>query len=82
MLSLIRKQNVSLSRIESRPSKTKGNYDFFIDFNASSAAEIERIKKALDGSPVINKINVISGDKSDEPGMICDISCYIPFNLF
>lgn len=67
VLSLIRKQNVSLSRIESRPSKTKGNYDFFIDFNASSAAEIERIKKALDGSPVINKINVISGDKSDEP---------------
>ena len=32
ILAHLRKLDISLSRIESRPSKTKGNYDFAIDF--------------------------------------------------
>ncbi|KAI9355393.1 Biopterin-dependent aromatic amino acid hydroxylase-domain-containing protein [Zopfochytrium polystomum] len=62
VLALIREQNVSLTRIESRPSRTKGNYDIYIDFNARSAAEVECVKSSLMKSPVINAINVTTGD--------------------
>nr|KAJ3412213.1 hypothetical protein HK105_002412 [Polyrhizophydium stewartii] len=47
ILSLMRRMNISLTRIESRPSKTKGDYDFFIDFLARDDEHITSAVKAI-----------------------------------
>lgn len=40
-LSAFKSLNISLTRIESRPSKTRDwDYDFFLDFHASSDDEV------------------------------------------
>ncbi|KAI8896316.1 Biopterin-dependent aromatic amino acid hydroxylase-domain-containing protein [Globomyces pollinis-pini] len=47
ILAMLRSFNISLTRIESRPSKSKGNYDFYVDFVATPSlltTVIERIK--------------------------------------
>nr|CAG8506256.1 8433_t:CDS:10 [Entrophospora candida] len=47
-LSAIKKQNISLTRIESRPSKTpEWDYDFFVDFNVENATQLSNIVSAL-----------------------------------
>lgn len=54
ILLQLRKLNISLSRIESRPSKSKGFYDFYVDFTADNKPhldlailEIERLAKEV-----------------------------------
>ncbi|ORZ38163.1 Biopterin-dependent aromatic amino acid hydroxylase-domain-containing protein [Catenaria anguillulae PL171] len=43
---------ISLTRIESRPSKTKDfDYDFFVDFDAKSKSQIDVVVAHLSGSP-------------------------------
>ncbi|EGG19879.1 phenylalanine 4-monooxygenase [Cavenderia fasciculata] len=50
-LSIIKKHNVNISRIESRPSKTeKSDYDFFLDLDSkeeTSTTEVDTILKEL-----------------------------------
>ncbi|CAJ0768926.1 3689_t:CDS:2, partial [Entrophospora sp. SA101] len=47
-LLAIKKQNISLTRIESRPSKTpEWDYDFFVDFNVENATQLSNIVSAL-----------------------------------
>ncbi|KAI8609946.1 Biopterin-dependent aromatic amino acid hydroxylase-domain-containing protein [Chytriomyces sp. MP71] len=58
----IRKLNISLTRIESRPSKLTGAYDFFIDFNAQSR---DQVKKVVVGfKSFVHDVNVITGDQT------------------
>ena len=62
ILSLLRKLNISLSRIESRPSKTKGDYDFFVDF----VAKPDLVKVAL--KEIVSKckeVKVVSAGDND-----------------
>ncbi len=45
-LAIIRKHNINMTRIESRPSKnTKSDYEFFLDFETSkdNQEEVERM---------------------------------------
>ncbi|KAJ3196046.1 hypothetical protein HK101_010286 [Irineochytrium annulatum] len=63
LLGLIRLLNISLTRIESRPSKTKGYYDFFIDFNAK---DMDHINAAVDRVRMfVSECTVVSGDHSE-----------------
>ncbi|KAI8840547.1 aromatic amino acid hydroxylase [Chytridium lagenaria] len=67
LLSLIRILNISLTRIESRPSKTKGFYDFFIDFDAADpgmiSEAVERVRM------VASEVRVVSGDSGEMYGV-------------
>ncbi|KAJ3218962.1 hypothetical protein HDU67_003326 [Dinochytrium kinnereticum] len=64
LLSLIRILNISLTRIESRPSKTKGFYDFFIDFDAENAKQIQ---EAVDRVRMVaGEVRVVTGDSDNE----------------
>ncbi|KAI9279338.1 Biopterin-dependent aromatic amino acid hydroxylase-domain-containing protein [Sporodiniella umbellata] len=43
-LTAIKKMEISLTRIESRPSRTnEWDYDFFVDFNAKSSAQVNQV---------------------------------------
>ncbi|KAI9197322.1 Biopterin-dependent aromatic amino acid hydroxylase-domain-containing protein [Polychytrium aggregatum] len=55
--------NISLTRIESRPSKTKGFYDFFIDFDAQSEKEVELALSNL--RDLVKEIKVVSTGSSN-----------------
>ncbi|KAF9438744.1 hypothetical protein BGZ76_005263 [Entomortierella beljakovae] len=47
-LGVIKAMNISLTRIESRPSiNSENDYDFFVDFNAVSAEQVAEVSKAL-----------------------------------
>jgi prephenate dehydratase len=43
ILVQLRKLNINLSRIESRPSKTKGDYDFYVDFLTEDQPHLEKV---------------------------------------
>ncbi|KAJ3189923.1 hypothetical protein HDU85_000209 [Gaertneriomyces sp. JEL0708] len=51
-LSLLRNLRISLSRIESRPSRTKGFYDIYVDFNARDEEHVQHICSELRGGVV------------------------------
>jgi phenylalanine-4-hydroxylase len=62
VLSMLSKLNISLTRIESRPSRTKGDYDFFVDFVANP----ESVAKAFDHVKLkTNDIRWINSGDSD-----------------
>ncbi|KAI8373156.1 Biopterin-dependent aromatic amino acid hydroxylase-domain-containing protein [Radiomyces spectabilis] len=47
-LSAIKSMEISLTRIESRPSKTKDwDYDFFVDFDAVDAKQVQNVVESL-----------------------------------
>jgi hypothetical protein len=60
VLGHIRAFNISLTRIESRPSKTKGHYEFFIDFNCDSKEQVDKVVQQFKN--VVQEVRVISGD--------------------
>ncbi|KAF8932139.1 hypothetical protein BGZ58_007207 [Dissophora ornata] len=48
-LGAIKAMNISLTRIESRPSKTSDwDYDFFVDFDAVDAEQVSQVPKKLE----------------------------------
>lgn len=58
VLTKLKALNISLSRIESRPSRTKNTYDFYIDFNSKSENTVaETVGKIR---PVVQDIKVVS----------------------
>ncbi|KAJ3333185.1 hypothetical protein HDU76_010789 [Blyttiomyces sp. JEL0837] len=65
LLGHIRDLNISLKRIESRPSRSKGCYDFFIDFDATSPAHVSEIVERI--KALVKEVRVITGssDKVD-----------------
>ncbi|CAG8561352.1 4545_t:CDS:2 [Acaulospora colombiana] len=62
-LSAVKNLNISLTRIESRPSKTPGwDYDFFIDFNSENADQLNRVAQTLE--KITKQVKVIgAGNK-------------------
>lgn len=60
---MLKNLEISLTRIESRPSRTPGSYDFYIDFNAESSERVEKIESAL--SKQVVKVKVVSTGEKD-----------------
>ncbi|CAG8446297.1 13570_t:CDS:10 [Acaulospora morrowiae] len=60
-LSAVKNLNISLTRIESRPSKNPGwDYDFFIDFKAENAEQLTRAVQSLE--KITKQVKVISSN--------------------
>ncbi|KAF9188844.1 hypothetical protein BGZ51_000302 [Haplosporangium sp. Z 767] len=58
-LAAIKAMHISLTRIESRPSKTaEWDYDFFVDFNAVDADQVRKVAKSLE--PLAKQVHVVS----------------------
>lgn len=73
VLATIKNLNVSLSRIESRPSRNKNLYDFYVDFDAASEAKVIEVVNSLGKS--VNEIRVVStGEKDTSDGKHINIS--------
>ncbi|KAI8904339.1 Biopterin-dependent aromatic amino acid hydroxylase-domain-containing protein [Gorgonomyces haynaldii] len=63
VLSKLRQLNISLSRIESRPSKTKGDYDFYIDFTVTNDKMIQDATSAVKDH--CKEVKIVSTGSSD-----------------
>jgi len=70
-LSIIRKHNINMTRIESRPSKnTKFDYEFFLDFEArdDNVEEIEKmLQEVRDTGVEVRKLSGESSNVSEVP---------------
>ncbi|TPX49150.1 hypothetical protein SeMB42_g01253 [Synchytrium endobioticum] len=62
-LRQIRGLNISLTSIESRPSRNEGEYDFFCDFVARDSIEVDRVVKKL--KEAVKKVMVVSSGSND-----------------
>ncbi|KAF9994119.1 hypothetical protein BGZ79_001151 [Entomortierella chlamydospora] len=57
-LAAIKSMQISLTRIESRPSKTaEWDYDFFVDFNAVNADQVRQVAKSLE--PFAKQVHIV-----------------------
>ncbi|KAJ3296582.1 hypothetical protein HDU79_006204 [Rhizoclosmatium sp. JEL0117] len=68
VLSHIRALKISLSRIESRPSKETGAYDFYIDFEAKSKPQVDQVTEKF--RSFVEDVKVITGYDSTENGSL------------
>ncbi|EGC34902.1 hypothetical protein DICPUDRAFT_48007 [Dictyostelium purpureum] len=85
-LEVIKKHNINLTRIESRPSKTeKSDYDFFLDleYGSNTLKEVEKVIEDLESRGV--KVTIVSEnpqvDSSDSsipwfPRKLSDLDLY------
>ncbi len=62
ILATLRKLNINLERIESRPSKTKGDYDFYLDFVSEPSLVHEAVKQIQIKS---KSVQIVSAGDSD-----------------
>jgi phenylalanine-4-hydroxylase len=62
ILATLRKLHISLSGIESRPSKSKGHYDFYVDF-VSSPELVKTAVEALQSKST--EVRVVSAGEND-----------------
>lgn len=64
-LAAIKAMNISLTRIESRPSKTaEWDYDFFVDFDAANSEQVSQVSKTLES--LAKQVHVVgTGGVSD-----------------
>ncbi|KAJ3305857.1 hypothetical protein HDV03_000966 [Kappamyces sp. JEL0829] len=62
ILAMLRQLNISLSRIESRPSKTKGDYDFYLDFVSSPALVLQAVESI---KAKTKNIRIVSSGETD-----------------
>ncbi|KAG0340043.1 hypothetical protein BG004_006574 [Podila humilis] len=63
-LTAIRALNISLTRIESRPSKTADwDYDFFVDFDAVNAEQVSQAAKSLES--ISKHVHIVGAAGSD-----------------
>ncbi|KAF9129875.1 hypothetical protein BGW39_003767 [Mortierella sp. 14UC] len=69
-LAAIKAMNISLTRIESRPSKTSEfDYEFFVDFDAANSDQVVQVSKSLEA--ISKQVHVVgtggvSGDASSD----------------
>lgn len=68
VLSQLRHLKISLSRIESRPSKTKGDYEFFVDFISTPDLVVQAIKEIKLNSKDVKMIS--AGDSDSGSGSV------------
>ena len=62
VLSMLRKLNINLNRIESRPSKTKGDYDFYLDFVSSPQLVLRAVEEIKTRT---KELRIVSSGESD-----------------
>jgi len=62
-LSNLAALSVNLKKIESRPSKTRGNYDFYVDFDAKSREIVKNVVSCI--NPIVKSVTVIRMEESD-----------------
>ncbi|KAL5032036.1 hypothetical protein BDV3_000632 [Batrachochytrium dendrobatidis] len=62
ILARLRQVRISLTRIESRPSKTKGDYDFYVDFMAEDDSHIAAAVNSI--SQLAKSVKVVSSGRS------------------
>lgn len=65
ILALLKSLKISLRRIESRPSKSTGSYDFYIDFDAENDAKVQSVWNALQNRA--QEIRVVSVGEKNTP---------------
>ncbi|KAI8812918.1 Biopterin-dependent aromatic amino acid hydroxylase-domain-containing protein [Cladochytrium replicatum] len=63
VLVALKDLSISLKRIESRPSRSKHCYDFFIDFDAATEADVRAVMDELKNTASV--VNVVSVGASD-----------------
>lgn len=67
-LVILKENSISMTRIESRPSKEKRAYDFFIDFKVDDEAEISKAVEALKSK--VKSIRLIQSSSSAIGGSV------------
>jgi len=77
-LAAIKSMNISLTRIESRPSKTaEWDYDFFVDFNAVDADQVRNVAKSLE--PFAKQVHIVgNGGASGASDELPDSTPWFP----
>jgi phenylalanine-4-hydroxylase len=68
ILGTLRKLNISLKRIESRPSRTKGDYDMYVDFVAEPQLITAAMNEIKNRSKEVRLIS--SGDSDSGAGQV------------
>jgi phenylalanine-4-hydroxylase len=63
VLSNLAALSVNLKKIESRPSKTRGNYDFYVDFEAKNKDTVTSVVSSI--NPIVKSVTVIRMEESD-----------------
>ncbi|KAJ3072220.1 hypothetical protein HDU98_004007 [Podochytrium sp. JEL0797] len=71
VLAHIRRLRLSLTSIESRPSKQSGAYDFYIDFEAQSKSQVDNIVDRF--RAIVEDVKVITGYESEQPGAAANV---------
>ena len=71
ILASLRKLNINVERIESRPSRTKGDYDFYLDFVSEPSLVHEAVKQIQTKS---KSVQIVSAGDSD--GILALIALY------
>ncbi|KAJ3293018.1 hypothetical protein HDU79_000796 [Rhizoclosmatium sp. JEL0117] len=71
VLAHIRRLKLSLTRIESRPSKMSGAYDFYIDFEAQNKAQVDNVVDRF--RTFVEDVKVITGYESENPGEAANV---------
>ena len=84
VLSNIAKLSINLSKIESRPSKRRGEYDFYVDFDAQNENAVRTVVGSINA--VVKSVNVVRMGESDMnttytsvpwfPTHIADLDCF------
>ncbi len=64
VLSQLTKLSVNLQRIESRPSRSKGDYDIFFELKTRDGSAVERLVSQI--RPNVKDVRVVSMGSSDE----------------
>lgn len=77
VLAVLKSLNVSLTRIESRPSKNAGDYDFFVDFKANAAEHVAQIVAEL--SKTVKEIKVVSTETTDKDANASNNNITVPW---
>ncbi|KAJ1654278.1 hypothetical protein IWQ61_005765 [Dispira simplex] len=76
-LSLLRAQGISLTRIESRPSRTPDwDYDFFVDLQTDLPDSVDKAVDAL--SNLTNNVRVITTQSTGQQGKQCTTVPWFP----
>ena len=63
VLSNLAALSVNLQKIESRPSKTRGEYDFYVDFNAKNKDVVSLVVNSI--NPIVKSVKVVRMGDND-----------------
>ncbi|KAJ3347348.1 hypothetical protein HDU83_002156 [Entophlyctis luteolus] len=88
VLEQIRGLSISLTSIESRPSKTRGSYDFFVDFDAGSREQAEMVIEKFKSLNLVKDIRFATGHNDDStanvpwfPRKLADLDTFVDHTI-